>query len=235
MVGIYGIKNKVTGKIYVGQSVNIPDRWTRHRYQLRHNIHFNDHLQRSFNKHGEVNFDFVVLKYCDVSELDEAERNAIVEHTDAGVYNTQLDPKDVRGERNPFYGKTHSLETRKLLSELRKGKYIGEANPNFGRSHSVESKEKISANRGTLSREDVLSIVERLKQDESHSEIANDFNISRTVVTRISNGTRWSNITGGPVVPVVYENGKRKLQESHKKRIGESHLGMKYKSHKDEV
>lgn len=37
------------------------------------------------------------------------------------------------GKDNPFYGKTHSEETRKLLSEQRKGKpYIGNQNKKFG-------------------------------------------------------------------------------------------------------
>jgi len=28
MIGIYGIKNKINGKIYVGQSIDIKNRWT---------------------------------------------------------------------------------------------------------------------------------------------------------------------------------------------------------------
>ena len=33
-----------------------------------------------------------------------------------------------------------------------------------------------------------------------HKDIANQFNINRTAITRIANGTRWANITGGPIV-----------------------------------
>ena len=52
---------------------------------------------------------------------------------------------------------------------------------------------------------------------------------SRSVVTRISNGTRWANITGGAVIPVSYKDGVRVFSDSHKERIGKSHRGMKYK------
>jgi len=37
---------------------------------------------------------------------------------------------DMTGENNPFYGKKHNLETRKVLSELA-SKKIGKKNPNF--------------------------------------------------------------------------------------------------------
>mgnify|MGYP003645176778 CR=1 FL=1 len=36
--------------------------------------------------------------------------------------------RDITGENNPFFGKTHSEETKKKLSELRKGKYNGNQN-----------------------------------------------------------------------------------------------------------
>lgn len=48
------------------------------------------------------------------------------------------------GESNPFWGKRHTEETRRILSEKAKER-TGEANPFFGRQHSEETKEKLRA------------------------------------------------------------------------------------------
>jgi hypothetical protein len=51
------------------------------------------------------------------------------------------------GEENPFYGKTHSQETKEKISKKSKGKpgvkKFGEENPFYGRSHSQEIKDLI--------------------------------------------------------------------------------------------
>ena len=48
-----------------------------------------------------------------------------------------------KGKENPFYGKTHSEESKRKLSGSKKGKYLGENNPNYGRKHSEETRKKI--------------------------------------------------------------------------------------------
>lgn len=51
---------------------------------------------------------------------------------------------DIRkGESNPFYGKTHSEESRKKISEGKIGKQAGEKHHMFGKCHSEETKRKI--------------------------------------------------------------------------------------------
>lgn len=73
ITGIYIIQNKITKKIYVGQSVNIKRRWGDHKSQLKNNKHHNDYLQRSWNVHSEDEFDFIILEECKKHELDEKE------------------------------------------------------------------------------------------------------------------------------------------------------------------
>ena len=51
------------------------------------------------------------------------------------------------GENNPFYGKHHTEETKKKISEARKGKTQGENHPFYGKHHSQESLNKISQSR----------------------------------------------------------------------------------------
>lgn len=48
------------------------------------------------------------------------------------------------GKESPFYGKHHTEEAKKKISEARKGKYCGENNPNYGKKITEEQKKKIS-------------------------------------------------------------------------------------------
>lgn len=51
--------------------------------------------------------------------------------------------KKYSGEGNPFYGKKHTLEAKKKISEKAKER-IGDKNPFYGKKHSDESKKKMS-------------------------------------------------------------------------------------------
>lgn len=67
MACIYEIRNLINGKIYIGSSRNFETRKETHLRQLKNNKHFNVHLQRAWNKHGEKNFEFVIIEI--VSDL----------------------------------------------------------------------------------------------------------------------------------------------------------------------
>ncbi len=67
--GIYQIENIINEKIYIGSSIDIEKRIYKHLWLLRNNHHDNNHLQNSYNEHGEENFEFSVLEYCDVDNL----------------------------------------------------------------------------------------------------------------------------------------------------------------------
>lgn len=71
---IYSIKNKVNNKQYIGSATGHYRRKSQHMYMLRRGIHFNPHLQSSFNKYGESNFEFKVLEFVDdLLKLEERE------------------------------------------------------------------------------------------------------------------------------------------------------------------
>lgn len=69
--GIYKITNLTSGKSYIGQSNNIPERWKKHRYAS--NLHSRYELYQDFAKYGLDNFDFSILCECSSEELDEKE------------------------------------------------------------------------------------------------------------------------------------------------------------------
>ena len=71
--GIYGIKNLVNGKMYVGQAINIYKRWKDHIDDLDEDKHYNLHLQRSWNLYGKENFKFFILEECLPEDLNQKE------------------------------------------------------------------------------------------------------------------------------------------------------------------
>jgi group I intron endonuclease len=71
--GIYQIRNLINNKLYIGSSKNIYFRTRRHLADLRNNQHKNQHLQNSFNKYEEENFEFTILEVCEKDLLLERE------------------------------------------------------------------------------------------------------------------------------------------------------------------
>lgn len=64
--GVYEIKNLVNGKVYIGSTVmSFKKRLNHHRSLLRAGTHKNQYLQRAWDKYGEENFQFSILKVVD--------------------------------------------------------------------------------------------------------------------------------------------------------------------------
>lgn len=180
MIGIYAIVNKLNNKVYVGQSINIRSRLTKHKWELNKNIHHNPHLQYAWNKYGEDCFDFITLCETTEEKLDEMEQYYIFAFDACDEefgYNKSYGGKspkvtnDVKqrmsvahsGVNNPMYGKHHSDETKRKISEANKGRVepdelrkkksemmSGEGNPMYGvpspmtgKHHTEEARQKI--------------------------------------------------------------------------------------------
>jgi hypothetical protein len=76
------------------------------------------------------------------------------------------------GENNPFYGKTHTDEVRKKITENMKKVYQEQGHPWLGRKHSEESKRKMSETRkGNLNHRYKTSPSEETKKKISDSKI----------------------------------------------------------------
>lgn len=87
MVGIYKITNKVNGKSYIGQSVDIMDRWKSHRNKPfnQNSKDYDSLFYRAIRKYGLENFNFEIIEECKKEELNEKERYWIkFYHTYAG-------------------------------------------------------------------------------------------------------------------------------------------------------
>jgi group I intron endonuclease len=78
--GVYRIKNNVNGKSYIGSaSYSFRARWATHKSLLRRGIHHNEHLQRSWTKHGEKSFSFEIIMVCQQEECLPIEQLSINE------------------------------------------------------------------------------------------------------------------------------------------------------------
>lgn len=158
-IGIYGIENTANGMWYVGQSSNLFKRVGDHISILKRGKHENISLQNDFNMFGIDNFEVHILENCIAEKLNERECHWIKEKDSVNNgYNISTGGYSASGIKM-------SEETRRLLSEQRKGhivsketrEKISKANkgrkPGFiGHKHTEEAKEKIAQAKRGISR-----------------------------------------------------------------------------------
>ena len=70
--GIYKITNLLDGKVYIGQSKNIKERWSKHK-QCARGSDKNTRLYQAMRKDGLENFSFEIVELCPVEQLNEKE------------------------------------------------------------------------------------------------------------------------------------------------------------------
>lgn len=158
--GIYYIRNRISGKVYIGGSKNINQRFYYHRYRLIKKNHDNRHLQHAWNKYGESNFIFEIVQRCQVENLDATEQVYI--DCNGNKYNiapeANLPPMTAetkakigaanKGKTSWIKGKHQTLETKIKISQANKiNNYMkgktGSLHPNYGKHFSAESKAKM--------------------------------------------------------------------------------------------
>ena len=137
MIGIYKFTSP-SGKIYIGQSVNIERRFKWHKANTQK---LKSKLSNSFKKYGFDNHLFEVIEECKIELLNERERywQEIYDVINSGLNLLLTKTSDKSGYA--------SIEVREKLSELRKGKkHSPERNlknslSKLGVKHSKERKE----------------------------------------------------------------------------------------------
>ena len=134
-IGIYGIRNKINNKIYIGKTaMNFGDRRDNHYSLLNNGKHGNIHLQRAWNKYGSENFEFIIIHDLQENEdLNELEKKYIAQY------------KEMNLAYNISEGGEYAVGQHKPLSEETKRK-IGDKNRinMLGRKASEETKRKMS-------------------------------------------------------------------------------------------
>lgn len=152
-IGIYMIKNEINGNFYIGSSKNINKRWTQHKSDLKGGKHKNIHLQRSYNKYGNV-FSYSILEETDDDNLLSKEQEYIDKYkNDKFFYNIGLnssggDNLTNNPKREEIIEKI-SISVRKCYESMsekdrEKFKKYGKDNPNYGNKWSKEMREDAS-------------------------------------------------------------------------------------------
>lgn len=115
--GIYVILNTINHKIYLGQAQDIRKRWGEHRHTLKYNKHKNRHLQAAWNKYGAKAFEFKILEYCTIEQLDKREDHYLKTYMPKGIcYN-------VIPQAGTTRGMIYSEESRLKMSEGQKRRH----------------------------------------------------------------------------------------------------------------
>ena len=166
--GIYMIKNVVNEKVYIGQSIDIYDRWIEHKNALRGNYHANNHLQHAWNKYKEQSFQFSVIEECNECELNDKEIYWIAtkdsyhngynlteggggvrgfKHTDDTKQKISNRLKEILSDpsNTKWREKYESEEVKAKIGKASKERWSNPENhPMYGKSQSEEAKQKIS-------------------------------------------------------------------------------------------
>jgi group I intron endonuclease len=111
--GIYQIVNKINDERYIGGAVNITARKNLHYSSLRRGKHYSRYLQRAYNKHGEENFKFEVILYCDKENLIFYEQRAI------DAYNDLYNIAPIAGNN---IGVKHTAQSKENIEKSKRGK-----------------------------------------------------------------------------------------------------------------
>lgn len=158
---LYIIQNEINKKIYFGITTQNPPnkRWNQHltNSKLKRG---NWHMYSSMRKYGTENFQFKILvskpdlneiamlEYLLIQLFETQNKSIGYNLADGGIINRGYHiPEEVNvrhsesmmGEKNHFYGKKHTNETKILLSMA-----------NLGRRHSEESKLKMIGRKGNM-------------------------------------------------------------------------------------
>lgn len=179
--GIYLWTHKESGKKYIGSAVDLSKRLSRY-YSPSELKRVDNYISKALLDHTHSVFSLAIIEYIDITNLSKEEVKKLILERKQHYIDT-LEPKynilkvagstlglkyseEVRekrsfarlGENNTFYGKTHTEETKTLMSEAKKGKVKSEEtkqkmsevksgvnHPLFGKTPSIGTKALISA------------------------------------------------------------------------------------------
>jgi len=170
--GIYQWIHKESGKIYIGSAVDLYKRLRQYYSISRLNRNKNQYISNALLSHGYSAFSLSILEYINIDNLSLEESKKLILEREQ-YYIDSLKPEynilkmagsslgfshsenskalmsEVKsGENHPNYGKTHTVETKALMSlAMISMNRTGENHPFFGKTHSAETKALMSLTR----------------------------------------------------------------------------------------
>ncbi|PGO60728.1 GIY-YIG nuclease family protein [Priestia megaterium] len=199
---IYKATNLVNNKVYIGKTVTtLKRRMIQHKHDaLKANT--NGKFYNAIRKYGWESFSWeIVYKGTDNEDICKKEIELISLHNSIKEgYNATIGGEGMAGF-------LHSEETKAKVSASRKGLTAGENHPS-----------------SKLTKNDVVEIKKRLINGESQRSIAKTFNVARSTIVFIQNGTTWSDVIVEGFNPyrkgtIGEENSGAKLSEENVRSI----------------
>jgi group I intron endonuclease len=193
--GIYKIENILNGTCYIGQSVDLNKRKNTHLRDLKKNIHYNEYLQKAFNKYGSENFIFKIILYCEKDQLNYYEQKIV------DMCNLKYNIKKECISSN--LGIIVTKEAREKMSIARRGKLKSKEHKNkislshIGMKYSEETKKKVSENHantkgmnnGNFKKKEVIEIIKYvLDAGKTIAETERITGYERHLVSKVKNG-----------------------------------------------
>ena len=165
---IYLIINKINCKCYIGQTrqINPKNRWRQHRNDSR------GILKKAISKYGLDNFEFILLYEVANEELNDREKQEIINrktispngyNLQEGGKSREVHPetrekqKSLWGPNHPLWNQKHTDETKQKISIATSGKN----NPMYGKKHSNEVIEKMKINNHMIGKKGGLAPIAR--------------------------------------------------------------------------
>jgi group I intron endonuclease len=201
--GIYQIRNLINGKLYIGSSANIKNRWSRHKSDLSHNRHRNPKLQNAWNKYGKDNFVFEVIIKCPEEFLLLNEQIYITANVDG--YNILKDAQSCwLGQQNhKIKGEGNGMAklTEEDVVEIRRRCSIGHKHKDIAKDYGLSYKTITEIKRGKcwtnlptinlkpqITDPKIYQTIRERGKVEYYKDIAKDYQISISYVGKICRG-----------------------------------------------
>jgi hypothetical protein len=140
IAGVYCIFNRVTGMFYIGSSLNLFVRISDYTQKVYLRTYRHLPLIRAINDLGVHMFMVIILEITekDLSILLAAENKAF--RLFNPPYNTRLIRGSAKGDGNPFFGKIHTQETKRMITLSNKNRMsITIHNTNTGEINTYNS------------------------------------------------------------------------------------------------
>lgn len=142
--GVYKIVNTLTGEIYVGSSVNIHNRWIRHKWELKCNRHNNKYLQASYNKYGVEYFSYEVLELCLMAKRLVIYEQQWLDHfifLNCRVYNNALLAIDPFRKYFSVDERIKAIKNSVLKTKNKNKEKMKEYSKNYNRNYYINNRE----------------------------------------------------------------------------------------------
>jgi group I intron endonuclease len=188
--GIYQIRNLINGKRYIGSSINLEERWNRHKSLLLINQHHSIKFQRAWNKYGEQNFIFEIIEEVrDKQLLLEREQYWM------DFFQSYKNGYNICIKAGNCLGIKRSCKTKNKISKAQMGK----KHHSYGKNHSKEHKQKISEAMKGENHHNVKLTLEKVQEIRKKyiprkytlKMLAKEYNISICQIGFIINNKSW--------------------------------------------